>query len=728
MLSGISKYLFGAYAALLFLQIIAIHHSCSARKNSNYCSPSSCGNIHNISYPFRLSTDPNSCGNKKYELTCENNRPTLYLNKGVRYYVQAIHYSNFTIRLVDADFQKADCFSIPRHSLIIDPLDNRDYLPYNLGWFDSNRNSLYPSTFIFISCPNPIPSPSHYIVDASSCKNGSTRFNSTSNISFPGSHDMEGYSFVFMDSPLGGIPDLCHVNLMYAAPFTFQPKNWTNISYIDVRDSILYGFDLSWSGACCDFLKENHCKLDEADIRMYCYFLTNRILNHFVVIVWPLKKYLQAHDWITYRSSRQPGLKFNFYSNGKYHFITKTISSDFLSILMILLITLPVLLMLSGIYRILLFFCGLPCLIILLIYKWRRRHLSMYGNIEEFLQSHDHNLTLIRYSYSEIKKITQGFNDKLGEGGYGSVYKGKLRSGRFVAVKILRKEKANGQEFINEVVTIGRIHHCNVVQLIGFTFEGSTCALVYEFMPNGSLEKYIFSRQGSIPLSNHILYEISVRVARGIEYLHQGCDMQILHFDIKPHNILLDENFSPKVSDFGLAKLYPTNNSIVSLTMARGTMGYMAPELFYKSIGGVSYKADVYSFGMLLMEIVGRRKNLNALADHSSQMYFPSWIYDQVNEGRDILEDQATEHEKNIIKKMTIVALWCIQLKPTNRPSMHRVVQMLEADIESLQIPPKPFLAPQQTSNDDRINIVNPTSLRDSSNVCSIDSSYQFGR
>ena len=352
----------------------------------------------------------------------------------------------------------------------------------------------------------------------------------------------------------------------------------------------------------------------------------------------------------------------------------------------------------------------------------------MYDNIEEFLQSDDHNLIPIRYSYSEIKKITNKFNDKLGEGGYGSVYKGKLRSGRFAAVKILRQEKTKGQDFINEVATIGRIHHCNVVQLIGFTAEGSKRALVYEFMPNGSLEKYIFSRQGNIPLSNHKLYEISLGVAHGIEYLHQGCEMQILHFDIKPHNILLDENFSPKVSDFGLAKLYPANKSIVPLTMARGTMGYMAPELFYKSIGGVSYKADVYSFGMLLMEMVGRRKNLNALADHSSQMYFPSWIYDQVSEGKDILEDEATEQEKITTKKMTIVALWCIQLKPIDRPSMHKVVQMLVADIESLQMPPKPFLVPQQTSNNDRINVDDPTSLRDPSNNCSIDSSYQFGR
>ncbi|KAI5558526.1 hypothetical protein BDE02_17G048200 [Populus trichocarpa] len=741
MLSGISKHHFGAYPALLLLVVLAGHQSCSARKNSTvYCVPSSCGNFHNISYPFRLSTDPNSCGNKKYELTCENNRPALYLNETVKYYVQAIDYSNFTIRLVDADVQKDDCFSIPRHSFI------DDYSSENRGYYLSYNTS----TLVFMSCRNPILiSPSYNIVDASSCKNGSTLFNSTSDISSPSS---QNYSYVFIASSdyydsigyhrLRDIPNSCRVNLTYPASFTFdRPKNWTNISYIDVHDSIVYGFDLSWSRACCDFLKENPCKLDEADKNKYCDvglsvapirvaigFLANQILNY--IVVWPLNKYSRAGSWITYRSSGQPRLEFRYSKYGQYpdNYTTKTISSDALSILIILLYTLLVLLVLIGIYHTLLIVCGLPCLITLLIYKWRRRHLSMYGNIEEFLQSHDHNLTLIRYSYSEIKKITCGFNDKLGEGGYGSVYKGKLRSGRFAAVKILRKEKANGQDFINEVATIGRIHHCNVVQLIGFSVEGLKHALIYEFMPNGSLEKYIFSRQGSIPLSNQKIYEISLGVARGIEYLHQGCDMQILHFDIKPHNILLDENFIPKVSDFGLAKLYPTNNSVVSLTMARGTMGYMAPELFYKSIGAISYKADVYSFGMLLMEMVGRRKNLNALADHSSQMYFPSWIYDQVNEGRDILEDQATEQEKNTIKKMTIVALWCIQLKPIDRPSMHRVVQMLEANIESLQIPPKPFLVPQQTSNDDRINMANPTSLRDPSNVCSIDSSYQFGR
>nr|DAD18129.1 TPA_asm: hypothetical protein HUJ06_019592 [Nelumbo nucifera] len=203
-------------------------------------------------------------------------------------------------------------------------------------------------------------------------------------------------------------------------------------------------------------------------------------------------------------------------------------------------------------------------------------------------------------------------------------------------------------------------------------------------MPNGSLEKYIFSPQeNSTPLiSWKQMYDIAWGIARGIAYLHQGCDIQILHFDFKPHNILLDENFFPKISDFGLAKFYSTDESIVSLTAARGTMGYIAPELFYKNIGGVSYKADVYSFGMLLMEMVGRRKNINAFAEHSSQIYFPSWIYDQFNQGKDMRVGAITEEKKQIAKKLVMVALWCIQMNPIGRPSMNRVVEMLESSIE----------------------------------------------
>ncbi|XP_028754271.1 rust resistance kinase Lr10-like [Neltuma alba] len=325
---------------------------------------------------------------------------------------------------------------------------------------------------------------------------------------------------------------------------------------------------------------------------------------------------------------------------------------------------------------------GFPIFVGFLIYKMRRRHLSEYDDIEDFLRSHS-NLVPIKYSYSDIRRMTKNFKHKLGEGGYGSVYKGKLRSKRDVAVKLLGKSTTDGHDFINEVSTIGTIRHVNVVQLIGFCAERRKQALVYEFMPNGSLDKYILSQHEKSSINYEKINEISLGVARGIEYLHQGCDKQILHFDIKPHNILLDENFSPKISDFGLAKLYPTDKSIVSLTAARGTMGYMAPELLYKNIGGISHKADVYSFGMMLMEMAGRRKNYDVV-QNSWQTYFAKWVHDQFEET--IFKSNATEEEKKIAQKMITVAFTCIQLSPSDRPSMGRVVEMLQGHVDASEI------------------------------------------
>ncbi|KAJ8775207.1 hypothetical protein K2173_020211 [Erythroxylum novogranatense] len=371
-------------------------------------------------------------------------------------------------------------------------------------------------------------------------------------------------------------------------------------------------------------------------------------------------------------------------------------------------------------HHILLFIFGGPFVVGFLIYKWRRRHLSMFDNIEEFLQT-QRDFMPIRYSYSDIKKITKNFKDKLGQGGYGSVYKGRLRSGRLAAIKLLGNSKSNGQDFINEVGTIGTIHNVNVVKLIGFCVQGSKRALVYEFMPNGSLDKYLFSSEVTNSISIEKMYEISLGVARGIEYLHRGCVMQILHFDIKPHNILLDENFVPKVLDFGIAKLCETKNIVVSLTCARGTIGYMAPELCYRHIGGVSFKADVYSFGMSLMEMAGRRKNLNAFADHSSQIYFPAWAYEQFRKGKYIEfgEANATEEQNKITKKIIVVALWCIQLKPDNRPPMQKVIEMLEQDVESLELPPRPQLSSQVVEDKHTEMDEYPIEIRDPTSDCS---------
>ena len=331
--------------------------------------------------------------------------------------------------------------------------------------------------------------------------------------------------------------------------------------------------------------------------------------------------------------------------------------------------------------------------VIIILHRVYRSNESKRENIvriEKFLEDYK-ALKPSRYSYNDIKKLTNHFKDKLGQGGYGTVYKGKLSNEVLVAIKILNDSKGNGEEFINEVGTIGRIHHVNVVRLVGFCADGVKRALIYEFLPNESLEKFIFSTSvETYSLGWEKLQDIAIGIAKGIEYLHQGCDQRILHFDIKPHNILLDENFNPKISDFGLAKLCSKDQSAVSMTIARGTMGYIAPEVLSRNFGNASYKSDVYSFGMLLLEMVGGRKNIDVTME-TNQVYFPEWVYNQLDQGEDVHIRIEEEGDIKIAKKLTIVGLWCIQWYPIDRPSMKVVVQMLEREGENLTIPPNPF-------------------------------------
>jgi len=291
--------------------------------------------------------------------------------------------------------------------------------------------------------------------------------------------------------------------------------------------------------------------------------------------------------------------------------------------------------------------------------------------------------------------MTNNFKVELGQGGYGAVYKGKLSDDSPVAVKILKASKGN-EDFMNEVSSITKTSHVNVVSLLGFCFEGRKKALIYELMSNGSLDKLIYNKRPETipPLSWETLYQIAKGIARGLEYLHRGCSTRILHFDIKPHNILLDENFCPKISDFGLARLCPKKESIISMSNARGTMGYVAPELWNRNFGGVSHKSDVYSYGMMLLEMVGGRKNLHVDASHTSRIYFPYWVYKRLDVGSDLRPGEVISPEEDeIAKRMTIVGLWCIQTFPNDRPTMSGVILMLEGKMNSLEIPPKPILS-----------------------------------
>lgn len=312
--------------------------------------------------------------------------------------------------------------------------------------------------------------------------------------------------------------------------------------------------------------------------------------------------------------------------------------------------------------------------------------------IEAFLDACDY-LGPKRYNYSALKKITNSFSEKLGQGGYGAVFKGKFPDGRLVAVKVLSDTKGNGDEFINEVASIGRTSHVNVVSLLGFSSEGSKRALIYEFMSNGSLEKYIHSENLKFTLGWEKLYQIAVGIARGLEYLHRGCKTRIVHFDIKPHNILLDQDFCPKISDFGLAQLCLRKDNIFSAIDTRGTIGYIAPEVFSRNFGVVSSKSDVYSYGMMILEIVGVRNTSPSCNKSDSEYYFPHWIYEHYHQIGHMEGFSVTIELEEIVKKMILVGLWCIQTNPGSRPSMSRVVDMLQCSIDDLEMPPKPTLS-----------------------------------
>ncbi|CAF1872296.1 unnamed protein product [Brassica napus] len=305
---------------------------------------------------------------------------------------------------------------------------------------------------------------------------------------------------------------------------------------------------------------------------------------------------------------------------------------------------------------------------------------------------------LKRFSYVQVKKMTKSFADVLGRGGFGTVYKGKLPdSSRDVAVKILKESNENGEDFINEVASMSRTSHVNIVSLLGFCYEGSKKAIIYEFMPNGSLDKFISDKM-SEKMEWKTLYNIAVGVSRGLEYLHNRCVTRIVHFDIKPQNILMDGESCPKISDFGLAKLCKNNESIMSMLDTRGTAGYIAPEVFSKNFGGVSHKSDVYSYGMVVLEMIGARDKEKAQKSGSNNksMYFPDWIYKGVEKGEimSFFEEQITEEDDEIlVRKMVLVGLWCIQTNPFDRPSMSKVVEMLEGSPEALRIPPKPLLS-----------------------------------
>ncbi|KAB5565119.1 hypothetical protein DKX38_005173 [Salix brachista] len=299
--------------------------------------------------------------------------------------------------------------------------------------------------------------------------------------------------------------------------------------------------------------------------------------------------------------------------------------------------------------------------------------------------------TNLRYfSYKELAEATNDFKDELGRGGFGVVYKGTIQAGstKVVAVKKLDRVVQDGEkEFNTEVQVIGQTHHKNLARLLGFCDEGQNRLLVYEFLSNGTLANFLF---GSLRPSWKQRTQIAFGIARGLLYLHEECGTQIIHCDIKPQNILLDDYYNARISDFGLAKLLAMDQSKTQ-TAIRGTKGYVSPEWFRNK--PVTVKVDVYSFGVILLEIICCRRSVDLEIGEAENPVLTDWAYDcYVNGTLDVLTGDDTEAMNDIstLERLLKVGIWCIQEEPSIRPTMRKVTQMLEGVIE-VPAAPNPY-------------------------------------
>ena len=264
-----------------------------------------------------------------------------------------------------------------------------------------------------------------------------------------------------------------------------------------------------------------------------------------------------------------------------------------------------------------------------------------------------------------------------------------MGSSVLVAVKKLNRSVQDYErEFKTEVNVIGQTHHKNLVRLLGFCDEGLHRLLVYEFLSNGTLASFLFR---DLKPSWNQRIQIAVGIARGLWYLHEECSNQIIHCDIKPQNILLDNYYNVRISDFGLAKLLRMNQSKTH-TNIRGTKGYVAPEWFRNM--PITPKVDVYSYGVILLEIICCRRSVDMENTEEEKAILTDWAYDCYREGAlDALVEYNVEEldDKEKLERYVMVAIWCIQEDPSLRPTMRRVMQMLEGVVEVF-VPPCPFL------------------------------------
>uniref|UniRef100_A0A6M2ED23 Protein kinase domain-containing protein n=1 Tax=Populus davidiana TaxID=266767 RepID=A0A6M2ED23_9ROSI len=298
-----------------------------------------------------------------------------------------------------------------------------------------------------------------------------------------------------------------------------------------------------------------------------------------------------------------------------------------------------------------------------------------------------------QFSFETLLSATKDFHPthKLGEGGFGPVYKGKLDDGREIAVKKLSHSSNQGKkEFMNEAKLLARVQHRNIVNLLGYCAHGVEKLLVYEYVANESLDKLLFKSDKRGQLDWKKRYNIIIGIARGLLYLHQDSHSCIIHRDIKASNILLDDKWVPKIADFGMARLFPEDQTHVNTRVA-GTNGYMAPE--YVMHGHLSVKADVFSFGVLVLELISGQRKSTFSQQHAEAQNLLDWAYKlhKKNRSLEIMDPVlASSAAAEQVKTCVHIGLLCTQGDPQLRPDMRRIVVLLSKKTCSLEEPARP--------------------------------------
>ncbi|XP_035835730.1 G-type lectin S-receptor-like serine/threonine-protein kinase At4g27290 [Helianthus annuus] len=325
---------------------------------------------------------------------------------------------------------------------------------------------------------------------------------------------------------------------------------------------------------------------------------------------------------------------------------------------------------------------------------WKRNHpkTTREGKILNASTSLEEEMELPLFSFSTIANATANFlsDNKLGQGGFGAVYKGILEDGQEIAVKRLSKYSSQGlEEFKNEVICISKLQHRNLVKLLGCCIHGDEKLLVYEYMPNKSLDSFIFDIAQSLLLDWTKRVNIIKGIARGLVYLHHDSRLRIIHRDLKASNILLDQDMNPKISDFGLARSFGGNETQANTNRVVGTYGYMSPE--YALDGLFSIKSDVFSFGILILEVLSGKRN-RGFIDPENENNLVGHVWSLYTEGRsmELIDASCAEscHLPEAIRLIN-VALLCVQQKAGDRPNMSSVVLMMDSEGEMMQ-PKKP--------------------------------------